>query len=121
MFFFEFFPVEAAPSRDSYDRTFQQETVSTDKKKDEIQEDPLSNEGEPNAEPEEPEENPKITEIEIAPGLTEKIYKYKSKDEPVTAYFLTADKNLYGLKPALDRDLIPGRQTKAPSLKSITR
>ncbi|MBR3624427.1 MAG: phosphodiester glycosidase family protein [Selenomonadaceae bacterium] len=117
MFFFEFFPVEAVPSRDSYDRTFQQETVSTDKKKDEIQEDPLSNEGEPNAEPEEPEENPKITEIEIAPGLTEKIYKYKSKDEPVTAYFLTADKNLYGLKPALDRDLIPGRQTTSAIVK----
>ncbi|MBO6179390.1 MAG: phosphodiester glycosidase family protein [Selenomonadaceae bacterium] len=110
--------VEAAPARDSYDRTVHQETVSTDKKNDEVQKETLDNKKESNTEPEEPEENPKITENEIAPGLTEKIYKYKSDDGPVTVYFIEADKNSYYIKSALDRDLIPGRQITSDITKS---
>jgi len=60
--------------------------------------------------PKVPELNkPEITITEIAPGLTEKVYKVLRKEGPVTAYFLEADKNYYDLLPALDNDLVPGR------------
>lgn len=54
---------------------------------------------------------PMITNIEIAPGLTEKIYKVLREDGPVTAYFLEADRAYYNIVPALDSDVVPGRKT----------
>lgn len=52
---------------------------------------------------------PEITVTEIAPGLTQKVYKVLREEGPVSAYFLEADKELYTLLPALDHDLVPGR------------
>lgn len=52
---------------------------------------------------------PQISSVEIAPGLQEKTYKVLKKDGLITAYFLEADKNYYNLLPALDKDLVPGR------------
>lgn len=52
---------------------------------------------------------PEVTVIEVAPGLTEKIYRNWFEDGELTAYFLEADKNYYSLLPALDKDIIAGR------------
>lgn len=54
---------------------------------------------------------PEVTVSEIAPGLTEKVYKVRYQDSMVTAYFLEADKDYYSIIPALDHNKIVGRDT----------
>ena len=57
-----------------------------------------------------PNTNPEITVTEPAPGLKLTVYKHRDNGDNITAYFLEADKSLYTLRPALDNDLIPGRE-----------
>lgn len=101
MFAFNFstFPVEAAKAQETLNT---QETSETTETKDN-----------PPVQTEKVLElnKPEITVVEIGPGLTQKVYKVLKESGPITAYFVEADREYYNLLPALDKDLVPGRDT----------
>ncbi len=79
--------------------------------------DVLSEPAEPAQKPQKPEpsvsdsKNPKITEVQLEPGLMQTVYEYRDQDGPIVVQMMTADHERFRLQPALGGGQIPGKDT----------